>query len=94
MVNVIFLSQIEYCKEILNKVDMENCKDVVTPMSTSCYMDVNTVEKIVGQTKFKGLIGLFLYLTASILKLCLLCACVPNFNLIPKNLTSQRLKGS
>ena len=33
----IFLSQTKYCKEILKKFEMENCKEASTPMSTSCY---------------------------------------------------------
>jgi len=37
----IFLSQTKYCKEILKKFEMENCKETSTPMSTSCYMDAD-----------------------------------------------------
>ncbi|XP_068504365.1 uncharacterized mitochondrial protein AtMg00810-like [Phaseolus vulgaris] len=61
----IFLSQSKYCKEILKKFEMEKCKEATTPMSTSCYFDVDLVGAIVDQTKYKGLIGSFLYLTAS-----------------------------
>ena len=34
-------------------------------MSTSCYMDIDLVGTTVDQTKFRGLIGSLLYLTAS-----------------------------
>ena len=34
-------------------------------MSTSCYMDVDLAGMTVDQTKFRGLIGSLLYLTAS-----------------------------
>ena len=61
----IFLSQTKYYKEILKKFEMENCKETSTPMSTSCYMDVDLARTVVDQTKFRGLVGSFLYLTAS-----------------------------
>ncbi|XP_068473160.1 uncharacterized mitochondrial protein AtMg00810-like [Phaseolus vulgaris] len=61
----IFLSQSKYCKEILKKFEMEQCKEATTPMSTSCYMDVDAVGIAVDQTKYRGLIGSLLYLTAS-----------------------------
>ena len=34
-----FLSQTKYCKELLKKFDMENCKESATPMETNCYLD-------------------------------------------------------
>ncbi|XP_068464189.1 uncharacterized mitochondrial protein AtMg00810-like [Phaseolus vulgaris] len=61
----IFLSQTKYCKEILEKFEMENCKEASTPLSISCYMDADLAGSIVDQTKFRGLIGSFLYLTSS-----------------------------
>jgi len=60
-----FLSQTKYCKELLNKFDMENCKESTTPMTTSCYLDSNEKGANVDQTKYRGLIGSLLYLTAS-----------------------------
>ena len=59
----IFQSQTKYCKEILKKFEMENCKEASTLMPTSCYMDADLAGTIVDQTKFKGLIGSLLYLT-------------------------------
>jgi len=44
---------------------MEKCKEATTPISTSCYMDVDLAGTVVDQTKYKGLIGSLLYLTAS-----------------------------
>jgi len=61
----IFLSQTKYYKEILKKFEMENCKEASTPMFTSYYMDADLAGTIVDQTKFRGLIGSLLYLTAS-----------------------------
>jgi len=65
MKNDIFLSQTKYYKDIMKKFEMENCKEVATPMSTSYYMDVDLAERSVDQTNFKGLIGSLLYLIAS-----------------------------
>ena len=61
----IFLSQTKYCKEILKKFEMKNCKEPSTPMSTSCYMDADFAGTTINQTKFRGLIGSLIYLTAS-----------------------------
>jgi len=61
----IFLSQSKYCKDILKKFEMESCKKASTPMPSSCYMDADAAGKSVDQTKYRGLIGSLLYLTAS-----------------------------
>jgi len=44
---------------------MENCKEASTPISTSCYLDVDENGTAVDQTNIKALIGLLLYLIAS-----------------------------
>jgi len=44
---------------------MESCKEASTPMPSSCYMDADVAGKGVDQTKYRGLIGFLLYLTAS-----------------------------
>jgi len=61
----IFLNQSKYCKEILKRFEMENCKEASTPMLTNCYIDVDAVGVVVDQTKYRGLIGSLLYLTTS-----------------------------
>jgi len=61
----IFLCQSKYCKEILKKFEMESWKEASTPMPSSCYMDADSAGKSVDQTKYRGLIGSLLYLTAS-----------------------------
>jgi len=60
-----FLSQTKYCKELLKKFDIENCKEISTPMATNCYLDSDEKGTSVDQTKYRGLIGSLLYLTAS-----------------------------
>jgi len=59
-----FLSQTKYCKDLLKKFDMENCKEISTPMATNCYLDSDEKGTSVDQTKYRGLIGSLLYLTA------------------------------
>ena len=36
-----FLSQCKYCKELLKKFEMENCKEATTPITIRCYLDAN-----------------------------------------------------
>jgi len=60
-----FLSQINYYKEMLKKFNMESCKESVTHMATNCYLDSDDKGASVDQTKFRGLIGSLLYLTAN-----------------------------
>ena len=60
-----FLSQSKYCRELLKKFDMKNCKEVVTPIATGCYLDTDEKGSNVDQTKYRGLIGLLFCPTAS-----------------------------
>jgi len=59
---------------------MKQCKDASTPMSTSCYMDVDTTGIAVDESKYRGLIGSLLYLTAVDQMLCLQYASVLDSN--------------
>jgi len=61
----IFLCQAKYCRELLKKFNMENCKEAFTPIATGCYLDTDETRVDVDQTKFRQLIGSLLYLTAS-----------------------------
>ena len=35
----IFINQAKYCKELLKRFDMDQCKAISTPISTSCQLD-------------------------------------------------------
>ena len=61
----IFLSQTKYCRGILKKFDMENCKEASIPMLTSCLMDADLAGTTVDPTKFRGLICSLFYLIVS-----------------------------
>jgi len=60
-----FLSQSKYRFDLLKKFKMEDCKEVATPIATNYLMDVDEAGKQVDLTKYRGLIGSLLYLTAS-----------------------------
>jgi len=61
----IFLNQANYCKDLLRKFGMDKCKSISTPFSTSCHLDHDIARNPIDDTKYKGLIGSLLYLTAS-----------------------------
>jgi len=87
----IFPCQSKYCKEILKKFELESCKEASTPMPSSCYKDADVAGKEVDQTKYRGLIGSLLYLTASrpnIMFVTCLCA------RYQANLKESHLKGA
>ena len=57
--------------------NMEKCKETMTPMATSTYLDLDEKGKLVDELRYRGMIGSLLYLTASqpdiMLSVCL-CA--------------------
>ena len=72
----IFLCQSKYCNYILKKFEMESCKAATTPMSTDYYLSVDEAGTTVDQTKYRGLIGSLLYLSASRLDIMFdVCLC-------------------
>jgi len=44
---------------------MEDCREAATPIATNCLMDANEAGQPMDSTKYRGLIGSLLYLTAS-----------------------------
>ena len=73
----IFINQAKYCKELLRKFEMDQCKAINTPISTSCQLDQNYAGKSVDQLKYRGLIVSLLYLTASSSDIMfVVCLCV------------------
>ena len=61
----IFLNQAKYCKDLLRKFEMDKCKPITTPFSTSCHLDQDETGISVDETMYKGLIGSLLYLMHS-----------------------------
>ena len=60
-----FLCQEKYYAKSFKKFNMEKCKEAMTPMATSTYLDLDKKGKSVDQSKYKGMIGSLLYLTAT-----------------------------
>jgi len=61
----IFINQAKYVKDLLKKFDFEGMKPLSTPMSSSIKIDKDENGKAVDITKYRGMIGSLLYLTAS-----------------------------
>jgi hypothetical protein len=61
----IFISQTKYIKEMIKRFGMEDCKPVITPMQTSCKFSKDDDSKSTDQRKYRSMIGILLYVTAS-----------------------------
>ncbi|KAK6147459.1 hypothetical protein DH2020_018371 [Rehmannia glutinosa] len=73
----IYISQSKYTKELLKKFGIEEGRTVSTPMATNVKIDKDEKGKSVDESKYRGMIGGLLYLTASrpdILHAVCLCA--------------------
>ncbi|GKB62409.1 copia protein [Tanacetum coccineum] len=75
----IFLIQSKYALEIIKKYGMETSDPVDTPMAEKSKLDADPQGKEVDPTRYRGMIGSLMYLTASRPTLYLMCACVPAF---------------
>ncbi|GJX47970.1 retrovirus-related pol polyprotein from transposon TNT 1-94 [Tanacetum coccineum] len=60
-----FFNQSKYIKEMLKKFGLEDSKPMKTPMSTETKLTKDEEGEFVDNTKYRGLIGSLLYLTAS-----------------------------
>ncbi|GJW78052.1 retrovirus-related pol polyprotein from transposon TNT 1-94 [Tanacetum coccineum] len=61
----IFFNQSKYIKEMLKKFRLEDSKPMKTPMSTETKLTRDEEGESVDNTKYRGMIGSLLYLTAS-----------------------------
>ncbi|XP_070010834.1 secreted RxLR effector protein 161-like [Nicotiana sylvestris] len=60
-----FICQTKYTKELIQKFGMNNAKSIGTPMSPATNLDKDEQGTPVDETKYRRMIGLLLYLTAS-----------------------------
>ena len=60
-----FINQANYIRDLLKKFNLEEVKAKSTPMSSSIKLDLDEKGKPIDQTKYRGMIGSLLYLTAS-----------------------------
>jgi hypothetical protein len=61
----VYVHQSKYTKELLKKFKLEDCKEMNTPMHPTCTLSKEDIGSKVDQKLFRGMIGSFLYLTAS-----------------------------
>ncbi|WVZ58286.1 LOW QUALITY PROTEIN: hypothetical protein U9M48_008569 [Paspalum notatum var. saurae] len=61
----IFIHQEKYCRDLLKKFKMGDCKPISTPMSMNEHLDADVDGKPVDQSIYRSMIGSLLYLTAS-----------------------------
>ncbi|GKE02845.1 retrovirus-related pol polyprotein from transposon TNT 1-94 [Tanacetum coccineum] len=65
MEDEIFFNQSKYIKEMLKKFGLEDSKPTKTPMSTEIKLTKDDEADFVDSSKYRGMIGSLLYLTAS-----------------------------
>ena len=81
-----FINQAKYIRYLLKKFNLEEVKAKNTPMGSSIKLDMDKKGKSVDQTKYRGMIGSLLYLTASRLDIMYsVCLCA-RFQASPKYL--------
>ncbi|RVX16256.1 hypothetical protein CK203_014380 [Vitis vinifera] len=74
-------------KRSSQKVQHGGSQTMKTPMSSSIKLDKDEKGKSIDSTMYRGMIGSLLYLTLVDPTLCIVYACVLDFNLVLKNLT-------
>ena len=65
MKNGIFVSQGKYIKDMLKKFNLEDAKQISTPMGTNGNLDSDASGNMVDQKLYRSMIGSLLYVTAS-----------------------------
>ena len=61
----IFINQSKYIKDLFKRFELENTKSMRTLMSSTIKLDKDENGKAIDITKYSGMIGSLLYLTAS-----------------------------
>jgi hypothetical protein len=78
--NGTFVSQGKYIKDMLKKFTMIDSKVISIPMGTNGNLDSDISGNMVDQKLYRSMIERLLYVTASRLESCFVCACVQDFN--------------
>nr|KYP71480.1 Copia protein [Cajanus cajan] len=90
----ILITQSKYCNELLKKFGMEGCKEAVTPISNTCNLDLDEKGIVVDNSKYRGIIGSLLYLTASRLDIMFVVCLCARFQANPKESHMKSVKRS
>lgn len=88
----IFIHQQKYIKELLEKFGMLNTKPSDTPMATTTKLDRDERGINIGATKYSGMIGSLLYLTASKPDIVFSVGVCARFQATPKKSHLQAVK--
>ena len=73
------------CINMLKRFDREKSKEAITPMTTSCYLDLDEKGKHVDESRYRGMINSLLYLLVAPI-LYIVFVYVLDFKLILRNL--------
>ena len=72
----IYIHQTKYVKELLKKFNMDDAKEMKTPLPPTIYLGLDEESKKVDGTQYKEMIGFLLYLTTSRLDIIFsVCLC-------------------
>jgi len=63
--NGIYINQTKYVKELLKKFNLNDAKEMKTPMHPTTYHGLDEESTKVDETQYKAMIGSLLYLTTS-----------------------------
>jgi hypothetical protein len=75
-----FISQTKYTQDLLKRFGMKDAKPTKTPMGTDGHLDLNKGGKSVDQKAYRSIVLVDR-------TLCLVYACVLDFNPTPRNVT-------
>ena len=59
--NGIFIHESKYVKDMLKKIQFEDCKPICTPMKTGCKLRKEDESKELDPKHYISMIGIFLY---------------------------------
>nr|GEZ99341.1 retrovirus-related Pol polyprotein from transposon TNT 1-94 [Tanacetum cinerariifolium] len=88
----IFFNQSKYIKEMLKKFGLEDSKPIKTPMSSYTKLTKDEECESVDSTKYRGMIGSLLYLTASSLDIIFSVCIYARFQEAPKTSHLEAVK--
>ncbi|GKB19978.1 retrovirus-related pol polyprotein from transposon TNT 1-94 [Tanacetum coccineum] len=88
----IFFNQSKYIKEMLKKFGLDESKPMKTPMSTNTKLIKDEECESVDSTKYQGMIGSLLYLTASMLDIMFSACLYVRFQEDPKTSHLEAVK--
>jgi hypothetical protein len=87
-----FIFQRKYTQDLLKRFGMKDAKPAKTPMGTNRHLDLNKGGKSVDQKAYRSMIDSLLLFVLVDRTLCLVYACVLDFNLTPRSVTLWQLR--